>query len=137
MKTWEMVKELTENKNKTFNSKDYRGYKVEVSFAISYEYENIEYNGVILAKYFSSGDEEPLIINDFWIKSEWEEVKEPVTFVEACQDILKYNNRKYVSKFKILSYSRDSKELLLSKIGNKTWNGICGIYMEKDWYLYE
>ncbi|WP_042678490.1 hypothetical protein [Anaerosalibacter massiliensis] len=69
MKTWEMIKELTENPEKKFKRKGVVGDVIEVGM----ESDEITWLG--------SGDS--FIINSMQLNNEWEEVKEPMTFIEA------------------------------------------------------
>lgn len=66
MKTWQMIKELTENPNKKFRLKGE---------------ENIVYTDNI----FEDGKIELKDVDFITIYDEWEEVKEPVTFMEVLQ----------------------------------------------------
>lgn len=68
MKTWEMIKELTENPEKKFRNRN--DYELIAGIDEDLGVINYEYNGEYL--YFSPYDE-------------WEEVKEPVSFIEAVE----------------------------------------------------
>lgn len=76
MKTWEMIKELTENPNKKFkNKKD--GYKVQMI------------NGLLVYPFYNSEHElqssDWFLVADNALEMEWKEVKEPVTWQEAIE----------------------------------------------------
>ena len=66
MKTWEMIKELTENPGK--------GFKIKGE------------NGIVYASdLYSEGKVELDQVDFITIYDEWEEVKEPVTFMKAVE----------------------------------------------------
>ena len=73
MKTWEMIKELTEDPSKEFVSKGNKHFHV---FMTNYGYVFYGIDG--------DGAVKPLELNRC-LKQEWEEVKKPITFMEAVE----------------------------------------------------
>ena len=71
MKTWEMIKELTENPEKEFVQKNNKKFHVFMTV-----------DGEVFYGIDGDGQTKPLVL-DNWLKQEWEEVKEPVDFKEA------------------------------------------------------
>lgn len=72
MKTWEMIKELTENPEKKFKSISGR-YGDRVAFVNGFE---------CIVQEDKYGNAIPSIV----IHREWEEVKEPVGFIELLEE---------------------------------------------------
>lgn len=74
MKTWEMIKELTENPEKKFKVKNAEG-------TVGITDKRLQW---IDGTYIDSNED--LIINEIVLHDlEWEEVKEPVSFIEALK----------------------------------------------------
>jgi hypothetical protein len=78
MKTWEMVKELTENPDysKVYKTKDFYGRPMIACLAKSYE----GGTDVIIAE-DCDGEITELPMNDFMRNREWEEARRPIRFV--------------------------------------------------------
>lgn len=84
MKTWEVIKELTENKYKKFKTLDYYGKEMIAFNAETLSYHGISSDDIIATKDFD-GTVEPLTLNDFIKDREWQEIKEAVSFIEAIE----------------------------------------------------
>lgn len=69
MKTWEIIKELTENPGKKFHVKDNKHLIVNIKATGAIDFRNVSQNR----------DYNPSI------EWEWEEIKEPMTFMDAVQ----------------------------------------------------
>lgn len=65
MKTWEMIKELTENPNKKFVN------------AFGHIVEHSKPKGIVFSK--------PKSLTHISLNDEWEEIKEPVSFIKAVE----------------------------------------------------
>ena len=78
MKTWEMIKKISENPEKKFKSKDFG--QVEM------------HSGCLVDSEFM----ECILVDSDFFRAEWEEVKEPVNFM----DVLRESNNKSI-RFKL------------------------------------
>lgn len=99
MKTWEMIKELTENPNKRFRSLTDSSRREERKIAKS--------DGKVL---IHINDGSRLVV---YLNEEWEEVKQPVSFMEAVASGKKIKAKGFVQTVKMENVSRFQSYLSL------------------------
>ena len=80
MKTWGMIKELTENPHKKFVAKYFKDEYFAYTRESMHCEEETYYDAIVLE---TEGEVWPLVVDEFTKGLEWEEVKEPVSFMEA------------------------------------------------------
>lgn len=85
-KTWEVIKELTENPGKEFETIDYHGKRLVALNVEEFKFSNKTSNDAIVTKKFN-GSVELLTLNDFMKNRKWKEVRKPVTFIEAVKAV--------------------------------------------------
>lgn len=123
MKTWEMIKELTDNPGKKFksNSRD------KTIIATANKSDGIDFLDLYNCQLANIG-----------LDREWEEVKEPLSFIELLEvvkkkydtDITFENNRHEVS------FERNSLEYILSILSDR-WDSqeIADILLNSEFYI--
>jgi hypothetical protein len=125
MKTWEMIKELTENPNKKFAKKD----------SAKNSYVTIANGAVVWLGKEQNGQNfrVTLLSNDGW-----EEVKEPVSFMEALEEVRNNPNIKLSLFYKVKGIKTDSVPLdeLLLRLGADFYNAtIVEILLGSEFYI--
>lgn len=121
MKTWEMIKELTENPSKIFK-------------ALGNEHLRVWVDGSTIT-FLNTSQSCDYYPSTKW---EWEEVKEPVTFIEVLEQV-KNDNLMIVSfKHKELTfdYARCTLDYVLSNL-SKFYESdvIARLLLEGKWYI--
>lgn len=126
MKTWEMIKELTENPNKkfTYDSATKGSYVTVVDDVVVWK--GAGQGGQTVAICLGCGD------------AEWEEVKEPVSFMEALKAAKECKLVGLVHKMNNISYkNRGFKYILedLSSTKEFTSSFIAETLLNGEWYI--
>lgn len=134
MKTWEMVKELTEHPEKKFKS-IHEDQSIAPTFAV------VEIGGIMFKN--SLGESTAL----YYIGSDWrweevkEPVKEPVTFMEVLEAVdesegdilLTIENEDYEEKIK-----SETLDVILARLANAHLDtGVASILLNSKWYIEE
>jgi hypothetical protein len=131
MKTWEMIKELTENPGKKFVSdKGYGGSELTAYVE----------DGIIKFVYAGFGDQCPPkpSMGTISLSRSWEEVKEPVSFTEVLEAVKKkydteitFENNKHE-----ISFERNSLEYILWILSDN-WDSqeIADILLNSKFYI--
>lgn len=134
-KTWEVIKELTENPGKEFETTDFHGRRMTAYNVKEFESNNKTSNDLIVTKSFRDGVE-PIILNDFMQNREWKEVKKPVDFMTAIA-----SGKRIKVEHRILQYVDDELRFYQSVEG-----AIGGLYeyhndemrdiiLNGEWYI--
>ena len=124
MKTWEMIKELTEHTEKKFKSRDLHGRKV-ICFIEESEDKILAYK-----KIGEKGWEDLTLEFGFEntgrLNWEWEEVIEPVDFITAYNDCLE-NGTEYICEDYYFHF-----KIYKNEYGNVIINPNANIYRSSD-----
>ena len=114
MKTWEMIKELTENPEKKFKEKSFGQVEMFKGYLVQ------------------SSNMDIIVINKDILEKEWEEVKEPVTWKEAFEAGL--NGKKIKPKGQFLTYNNfESIDYAIAYLAARP--GYYKKIMLDDWYI--
>ena len=120
MKTWEMIKALTENPEKKFKGKILGQAEL--------------YEGILVW----SSSMEDVVISNTLLKMEWEEVKEPVSFIEAVESEKKIRvEHEYLDgSLETLTTNYHGIDDVLYTIGNCfDGDGVRDIILNGKWYI--
>jgi len=124
MKTWEMIKNLTEDNAKKFQC---IGNSGNPCFAYIAKETDL-YDNVIVMK-SSDGRIQELVINDYTSGYDWEEVIEPVDCQTAYNDCLENGtNYRYTDKYNNVSLFKTD-----GLVRVEDHNGHCSIVLNRGW----
>lgn len=134
MKTLEIIEKLTKNPSydRVFETKDFNG-DVMKSFMLP-KYEGAK--DIIVTKGWD-GEIRELPLNDFMRNREWEEVKEPLTFIELLKSTRKNNKTISVeNKTHGVGYHRFYLSDMLDDLINEfPSNVIAEILLDSEFYI--
>ncbi len=126
VKTWEMIKELTENPEKEFVQKYNK--KLHVFMTV---------DGEVFYGIDGDGQTKPLVL-DNWLKQEWEEVKEPVTFIDALRSdkkvMIKHQDLDGELRYMSETYN-DIDDVMYNISSYFTAEGVREILLNGEWYI--
>ena len=127
MKTWEMIKELTENPKKEFVLKNDRRVNVFMTVGGEVCY---EVDGCDIVK---------LLKLDGWLlKQEWEEVKKPVGFMDVLKQAKKDNAKLFTIKNPEhdVNFTKQPLYFILSYLSSTcTDDLLADILLNSEWYI--
>lgn len=124
LKTWEMIKNLSENPNKKF-----------ISNYTKDSYYIAEVNNEILS-IVDSYNNKPIILIS--LKREWEEVKEPVSFMDVLKQAKKDNAKLFTIKNPAhdVNFTKQPLHFILSYLSTTcTDDLLADILLNSVWYI--
>ena len=120
MKTWEMIKELTENPEKKFKEKSFGQVEMFKGYLVQ------------------SSNMDIIVINKDILEKEWEEVKEPVSFIDVLRSGKKVmiKHQDIDGELSYMSETYNDIDDVMYNISNYfTAEGVREILLNGEWYI--